>query len=109
MMGISLLEGWDAFVLAAPFLGFLVMVMFGLDERCATPKRRMRPHRIFCEATGAGFTDPDGQPWPRAVLRPVKAKIVADDRRAGLEGTGRIACPGAGRARVIEGYIVDSR
>lgn len=71
-----LLTGLDTAMLMAPFFVFLVIWMFGLDQRVAAPKVRV-PRRAFCPPDGnveAHFSDPDGTPWPRrpAKIRPAE-------------------------------------
>jgi hypothetical protein len=70
------LPAWDTFVLALPFLGVLVMAMFGLDERLGSPKLTTKRSRNFCEVDakgGAMLSDPDGTLWQAGPIRPIEA------------------------------------
>lgn len=78
-MGAKLVfSAWDTFIFTIPFLGFLAMVMFGLDERFAAPRKRPRTRRIFCEAEGKGrafLTDPDGRPWQDSSIPEIEGEV----------------------------------
>src|SRR3974390_3195530 len=76
MIGGSMLPGWDTFVLAVPILGVFAMMIFGLDERCASPKRGRGSRRMFCQVGVGGPTDPDGRPWKKAAIRRVEAQLI---------------------------------
>jgi len=72
------LPGWEAFILAFPMIGILVLTIFRLDERFATHKRSLGTRRFFCEVEGKGSTfvsDPDGRPWQKGAVRQIEAKI----------------------------------
>lgn len=62
MYGVDSLSGWGTLILMLPFLALLALSLFGLDESLATPRRRFRPRRRFCELTADGqwrLLDPD--------------------------------------------------
>lgn len=66
MAGTDFVSGWDTTILMVPFLGILVMYLFGLDERFAAPKAPPKSRRCFCGSDptdGPCLSDPDGQPW----------------------------------------------
>ena len=86
MGGSSVLPGSDTLVLAIPFLGLLAMMMFGLDERSATPRRRPVSRRFFCGVDGANrafLSDPDGTLWQKRGVRQVEARLI---KFGGAEG-----------------------
>jgi hypothetical protein len=67
---IALQSGWETFLLAAPFVGMVLVGVFRLDEIATNSKRGQRPR-----FNGPGFngndengrmllSDADGRPWP---------------------------------------------
>ncbi len=104
-MGNSALQGWDAFVLTVPFLGFLGMVMFGLDERWAAPKRKRRHPRLFCQADGAGFTDPDGRPCRKPTFIPFKSELIPTGGPGWDRSEAKVQHSSAA-TMVIDGYVI---
>ena len=63
---IALQSGWETFLLAAPFLGMVLVGIFRLDEIAANPKRHHgpRPRLIGNDENGRPLlSDPDGRPW----------------------------------------------
>lgn len=57
--------GWDTLAIAIPFLIFMAIGMFRLDELIAAPKRRNARPRTFCGPGQDGYpvlSDPDGRP-----------------------------------------------
>ena len=106
MIGSSMLPGWATVVVAVPILGVLAMTMFGLDGRCANPKRRHGSRRLFCEAGGDGPTDPDGRPWKKAANRRVEAQLVPVGG-PGWEVPGQSAQAGSARGTIISGYVIE--
>ena len=66
MQGIALQSGWETFLLAAPFVGMLLVGVFHLDEIAAASKREpgSRQRQPGNDEHGrALLTDPDGRPW----------------------------------------------
>jgi len=69
----------DTSLMVVPFLVILVMGMFGLDERAASPRRPAKTRRFFCEVDGKGrmfLSDPDGTPWQKKAVRQIDARLV---------------------------------
>lgn len=80
MHDIALQSGWETFLLAAPFVGMVLVGVFRLDEIATNSSRGQRPRfngpcfngpcfngPRFDENDESGRmlrTDPDGQPWP---------------------------------------------
>jgi hypothetical protein len=66
LQDIALQSGWETFLLAAPFVGMVIVGVFRLDEIAANPKhqRGQRPR-----LTGSDdhdrllVSDPDRRPW----------------------------------------------
>lgn len=59
-------SGWDAFLIAAPFIALLLAGLFRLDTLLAGPKTRAIPRQpsIGIDENGRRFlSDPDGRPW----------------------------------------------
>jgi hypothetical protein len=68
----DLLSGWETFLLMAPFVGLLVLAVFGLDGEAVRHRRSSRGRRTFCEVqpgSGGVLRDPDGQIWNPDVHR----------------------------------------
>jgi len=109
MGGAPVLPGWDTFVLALPIVGLLGMMMFGLDEQCASPQRRRGARRSFCEVGGKGpavLTDPDGRIWQGGGVIQIEARLIRGVHTAGEEGrSGRPVVPPA--SSEIRGYILE--
>ncbi len=66
MQGIALQSGWETFLLAAPFVGLVLVGVFRLDEIAADPKRQhgRRPGLTGNDENGRLLlSDPDGRPW----------------------------------------------
>ncbi len=104
MGGGFLLPGWDTFVLAVPILGFLAMVMFRLDERCAAPRGGRGRGRRFCDVGGSGLSDPDGRPWR---MRPVEGQLIpagGSGQEPGMQGSKK----GTGSVKVLRGYVIET-
>jgi len=63
---IALQSGWETFLLAAPFVGMVLVGVFRLDEIAANPRRQ---HGRRPGLTGNDendrllLSDPDGRPW----------------------------------------------
>lgn len=61
---IALQSGWESFLLAAPFVGMVLIGVFRLDELATRPKRGRRPGFIGHDENGRMLlSDPDGRPW----------------------------------------------
>lgn len=59
-------SGWDALLIAIPFLGLMFIGFFRLDEVIAAPKRPLKQRRMSGSLDQDGnpiLFDPDGQPW----------------------------------------------
>jgi hypothetical protein len=83
MGGSPFLAGWEPFFLALPVIGILVLTMFGLEQRFATPRRTPGTRRFFCEVDGKGrafLSDPDGRPWQKGAVRQIEARLNRTDR-----------------------------
>ena len=96
MSASPVLSAWDVFLLAIPFLAFLGMAMFGLDERLANPKTKPRTRRFFCEVEGKGksfLSDPDGKPWQKGRVIQIEARIAHSE--AASEGSYGTRAPSA--------------
>jgi hypothetical protein len=66
MQGIALQSGWENLLLAAPFVGMVLVGIFRLDQIAADPKhqRGRRPRLIGNDENGRLLLgDPDGRPW----------------------------------------------
>lgn len=64
MHGDSALSGLDTVLLMAPFAVFLVLALFGMDERLSAASIRVSRRRKFCEVGRDGkgrLSDPDGR------------------------------------------------
>ncbi len=69
MQDIALQSGWETFLLAAPFVGMVLVGVFRLDEIAASPKRQRgrRPRLTGNDENGRLLlSDPDGRPWADA-------------------------------------------
>lgn len=69
MQDIALQSGWETFLLAAPFVGMVLVGVFRLDEIAANPKRQRgrRPGLTGNDENGRLLlSDPDGRPWADA-------------------------------------------
>jgi hypothetical protein len=69
LQGIALQSGWETFLLAAPFVGMVLVGVFRLDEIAANPKRKRgrRPRLTGNDENGRlPLSDPDGRPWADA-------------------------------------------
>ena len=75
MRDIALQSGWETFLLAAPFVGMVLVGVFRLDEIATNSSRGQRSRFNGLSFNGPGFnendengrmllTDPDGRPWP---------------------------------------------
>jgi hypothetical protein len=110
MGGAPVLPGWDIVVLAVPILSLLGMMMFGLDERCASPQRRRGTRRSFCEVGNgpALLSDPDGRLWQGGGVIQIEARLIRGVRSGRVEGTpGRQAV--SPHFSEIRGYVVERR
>lgn|GEM_PF-2496011 len=71
MQGIALQSGWETFLLAAPFVGMVLVGIFRLDQIATNPKSepRHRPRVVDPSAggisknTGTNLSDPNRTPW----------------------------------------------
>jgi len=66
LQDIALQSGWETFLLAAPFVGMVLVGVFRLDEIAANPKhqRGLRPRLTGSDDHGRLLlSDPDGRPW----------------------------------------------
>lgn len=66
MQDIALQSGWETFLLAAPFVGMVLVGVFRLDEIAANPRRQRgrRPRLTRNDENGRLLlSDPDGRPW----------------------------------------------
>lgn len=66
MHDIALQSGWETFLLAAPFVGMVLVGVFHLDEIAANPNRHHggRPRLTGNDENGRLLlSDPDGRPW----------------------------------------------
>lgn len=69
MQDVALQSGWETFLLAAPFVGMVLVGVFRLDQIAANPRRDgRRPPRLpgNDENGCALLNDPDGRPWNEA-------------------------------------------
>ena len=69
MHDIALQSGWETFLLAAPFVGMILVGVFRLDEIAANPNRQRsrRPGLNGNDENGRLLlSDPDGRPWAEA-------------------------------------------
>ena len=69
MHDIALQSGWETFLLAAPFVGMILVGVFRLDEIAANPNRQRgrRPGLNGNDENGRLLlSDPDGRPWTEA-------------------------------------------
>lgn len=82
MQDAILQSGWEAVLVAVPFLAILLMGMFRLDELMATPRRRQASRRRVngCDQEGnLLYCDPDGRPWeaePRTKKTGVQGEVI---------------------------------
>jgi hypothetical protein len=66
---IALQSGWETFLLAAPFVGMVLVGVFRLDEIATNSSRSQRPRFDGPSLNGPDengrmlLTDPDGRPW----------------------------------------------
>jgi hypothetical protein len=66
MHDIALQSGWETFLLAAPFVGMILVGVFRLDEIAANHNRQRgrRPGLTGSDENGRLLlSDPDGRPW----------------------------------------------
>ena len=66
MQGIALQSGWETFLLAAPFVGMVLVGVFRLDQIAAAPRRDADRPRMVPGNDENGrvlLNDPDGRPW----------------------------------------------
>jgi hypothetical protein len=59
-------SGWENLLVAAPFVGMLLLGLFRLDEIIASPRRARavkRPASCRDENGRLLLSDPDGRPW----------------------------------------------
>jgi hypothetical protein len=62
---IALQSGWETFLLAAPFVGMVLVGVFRLDEIATNSSRGQRPRFNGNDENGRMLlTDPNGRPWP---------------------------------------------
>ena len=109
MDGSPVLPVWGVFMLAVPLIGFLVMVIFGVDECLFTPKRNPGRRRFFCEVGGNGgsfVSDPDGTAWQKGPVRQVEGRLIRVDD-PGRDGLLPGATPDRASASFIRGYIIE--
>ena len=69
MHGANPASSLDTVLLMAPFAIFMILAMFGLDERLASKSGRHARRPRFCEVGPSGegrLSDPDGRPANRA-------------------------------------------
>ena len=69
MHDIALQSGWETFLLAAPFVGMVLVGVFRLDEIAANPnhQRGRRPSLTGNDENGRLLlSDPDGRQWTEA-------------------------------------------
>jgi hypothetical protein len=76
VQGIALQSGWENFLLAAPFVGMVLVGIFRLDEIATRPGRSPRPRLPGNDENGRALQcDPDGRPWSDAAATPRTARI----------------------------------
>jgi len=66
VQGIALQSGWETFLLAAPFVGMVLIGVFRLDQIATAPRRKggLRPRFTGSDEDGRLLlSDPDGRPW----------------------------------------------
>ena len=64
MQGIALQSGWETFLLAAPFVGMLLVGIFRLDEIATNPDRGRHNRLPGNDQNGRMLlSDPDRRPW----------------------------------------------
>lgn len=110
MGGNPVLPGWDTVILVVPILALLAMMMFKLDERCASPRRSQGARRPFCEVGGShppAFSDPDGRLWRKQGIRHVEATLIAVGGPGWDESWSHQQAPPAVQP-VIRGYVVEN-
>jgi hypothetical protein len=62
---IALQSGWETFLLAAPFVGMVLVGVFRLDKIATSSSSGHRPRFNGSDENGRMLlTDHDGQPWP---------------------------------------------
>lgn len=72
MHDIALQSGWETLLLAAPFIGMVLIGIFRLDEIATNSRRGQRPRfngTSLNENDENGqilLPDPDGRPWPNS-------------------------------------------
>ena len=110
MVEASGLPSWDLFVLVAPILGLLGMLMFGVDEQCASLRERRAARRSFCEVGGTGpatLSDPDGRVWHGGRAVQIEARLIRGVRPDEREGGGPGRPPLPRYFSKISGYVID--
>ncbi len=71
----ALQSGWEAFLLAAPIVGMVLVGVFRLDEIATSQGRTRRPWLPGNDESGhALMSDPDGRPWNDSPVTPPIAR-----------------------------------
>jgi len=66
LQDIALQSGWETFLLAAPFVGMVLVGVFRLDQIAANPKHQRGQRARLSGGDEHGrllLGDPDGRPW----------------------------------------------
>jgi hypothetical protein len=109
MGGNPVLPSLDTFILAAPILALLAMMMFGLDERSATSRRGRGTRRFFCEVgvnDTPSLSDPDGRPWRKKRIRRVEATLI-EVGGPGWDGSWSDKQAAPANSPIICGYVIE--
>ncbi|MEI9967351.1 MAG: hypothetical protein WDM87_01495 [Terracidiphilus sp.] len=64
MQGIALQSGWETFLLAAPFVGMVLVGVFRLDKLATNPDPGRRSQRKSNDGNReVHLSDPNSRPW----------------------------------------------
>jgi hypothetical protein len=91
-----MISGLDTVLLMVPFAVFLIMAMFGMDERVSAARARLGRRRKFCEVGRDGrglLSDPDGKCGNRTGFPPFPSRHSGEFTHGanGINGRGRDA------------------
>src|SRR6266567_8126342 len=103
MHGATALSFLDTFLLMAPFAAFMILALFGLDERLSAAHARNGHRPRFCEVGPDGhgrLSDPDG----RTPIRPGFPRMGGGHK--GKFACGAAAIPGGRRDAYAENSAI---